>query len=306
MAETSASAPELAIVDAHQHFWDLERNYHPWLCDPEPIPFRYGDYATLRRSYLPPDYRRDTADHNVVKTVHVEAEWDPADPVGETRWLEGVAATYGLPSACVAQARLDRDDVEAVLAAQARSRLVRGIRHKPHAAGSPGEARRGLPGSMDDPAWRRGYARLETHGLSFDLQTPWWHADAAADLARDFPRTRIVVNHTFLPADRSPEGLVGWRRGLDVIAACPNVALKISGLGRPGLPWTVEANGPVIRDAISIFGVGRCLFASNYPVDRLAGSFDAIYSGFRAAVAERPPAERRKLFHDNAVRIYRL
>ena len=306
MAETSASAPEFAIVDAHQHFWDLERNYHPWLCDPEPIPFRYGDYAVLRRSYMPPDYRRDTGDHNVVKTVHVEAEWDPADPVGETRWLEGVAATYGLPSACVAQARLDRDDVEAVLAAQARSRLVRGIRHKPHAAGSPGEARRGLPGSMDDPAWRRGYALLEAHGFSFDLQTPWWHADAAADLARDFPRTRIVVNHTFLPADRSPEGLAGWRRGLDVTAACPNVALKISGLGRPGLPWTVEANGPVIRDAISIFGVGRCLFASNYPVDRLAGSFDAIYSGFRAAVAERPPAERRKLFHDNAVRIYRL
>ena len=305
-AETSDSGPELPIVDAHQHFWDLERNYHPWLSDPEPIPFRYGDYSILRRSYLPPDYRRDAAGHDVVKTVHVEAEWDPADPVGETRWLEGVAAAHGLPSACVAQARLDRDDVEAVLAAQARSGLVRGIRHKPRSCGSPGEARRGRPGSMDDPAWRRGYALLEAHGLSFDLQTPWWHADAAADLARDFPRTRIVVNHTFLPADRSPEGLAGWRRGLDVIAACPNVALKISGLGRPGLPWTVEANGPVIRDAISIFGVGRCLFASNYPVDRLAGSFDAIYSGFRAAVAERPPAERRKLFHDNAVRIYRL
>jgi predicted TIM-barrel fold metal-dependent hydrolase len=306
MAETSASAPELAIVDAHQHFWDLERNYHPWLCDPEPIPFRYGDYASLRRSYLPPDYRRDTADHNVVKTVHVEAEWDPADPVGETRWLEGVAATYGLPSACVAQAQLDRDDVEAVLAAQARSRLVRGIRHKPHAAGSPGEARRGAPGSMDDPAWRRGYALLEAHGLSFDLQTPWWHADAAADLARDFPRTRIIVNHTFLPADRSPEGLAGWRRALETVAVCPNVALKISGLGRPGLPWALEANGPLIRDAVSIMGVDRCLFASNYPVDRLAGSFDDIFAGFRAAVAERPLEEQRKLFHDNAVRIYRL
>ena len=77
------------IVDTHQHFWDLERNYHPWLCDPEQIPFRYGDYAALKRTYLPPDYRSDAGPrYRVVKTVHVEAEWDRADPVAETAWLE--------------------------------------------------------------------------------------------------------------------------------------------------------------------------------------------------------------------------
>jgi predicted TIM-barrel fold metal-dependent hydrolase len=299
-------AERLRIVDAHQHFWDLERNYHPWLCDPAPIPFRYGDYGALRRSYLPPDYRRDAAGFEVVKTVHVEAEWDPKKPVEETRWLETVAAEHGLPSVCVAQAWLDRDDVEAVLAAQAARPLVRGVRHKPRAAAAPDAARRGEPGSMDDPKWRRGYALLTPHGLSFDLQTPWWHLDAAAELARDFSATQIVVNHTALPADRSPEGLAGWRKGLETVADCPNVALKISGLGRPGLPWTVEANGPVIRDAISIFSADRCLFASNYPVDSLAGSFRDIFDGFRAAVAERSEADRRKLFHDNAIRIYRL
>ena len=84
------------------------------------------------------------------------------------------------------------------------------------------------------------------------------------------------------------------------------MALKISGLGRPGLPWTVEANGPVIRDAIAIFSADRCLFASNYPVDSLAGSFRDIFDGFQAAVADRLPEDRRKLFHDNAIRIYRL
>jgi predicted TIM-barrel fold metal-dependent hydrolase len=299
-------AERLRIVDAHQHFWDLDRNYHPWLCDLEPIPFRYGDYRALRRSYLPPEYRRDSAGFEVVKTVHVEAEWDPKSPVAETRWLEEVAAGHGLPSACVAQARLDRDDVEEVLAAQAARPLVRGVRHKPRAAPSLAEARRGEAGSMDDPQWRRGYALLARHGLSFDLQTPWWHLDAAAELARDFPRTQIVINHTGLPADRSPQGLAGWRRGLETVAACPNVALKISGLGRPGLPWTVEANGPVIRDAIAIFSADRCLFASNYPVDSLAGSFRDIFDGFQAAVADRLPEDRRKLFHDNAIRIYRL
>ncbi|HUJ75216.1 MAG TPA: amidohydrolase family protein [bacterium] len=298
--------PDFPIVDPHQHFWDLERNYHPWLCDPTPPPFRYGDTRPLRRTYLPPDYRADAGAVAVARTVYVEAEWDPRDPLGEVRWVEGIAARYGLPSACVAQAWLDHPDVEQVLAAHAASPLVRGIRHKPRAAQRPEQARRGAPGSMDDPAWRRGYALLERHGLSFDLQTPWWHLDAAAALARDFPRTAIILNHAGLPAERSAAGLAGWRRALEQIADCPNVSLKISGLGQPGLPWTLEANGPVIQDALRIFGAARCMFASNYPVDKLAGPFPTIYHGFTAAVAERPLAERRALFHDNAVRIYRL
>ncbi len=295
------------IVDPHQHFWDLERNYYPWLCDPEPIPFRYGDYSALKRIYMPPDYRSDAGRrYRVVKTVHVEAEWDRADPVSETAWLESVASAHGLPSACVAHAALDREDVAGILAAQAARPLVRGIRHKPHAASSAEEAQRGALGSMDDPAWRSGYALLGRHGLSFDLQTPWWHLDAAAELARDFPETQIVINHTGLPSDRSVEGLAAWRRAMEIAAGQGNVALKISGLGRRGLPWTVEANGPVIRDAIAIFGVDRCMFASNYPVDKLAGPFETIFDGFRAVVADRPDADRRKLFHDNAVRFYRL
>jgi predicted TIM-barrel fold metal-dependent hydrolase len=176
-----------AIVDAHQHFWDLERNYYPWLCDAQPIAFRYGDYSAIRKSYLPQDYAADAGGNPVVMTVHVEAEWDPRDPVGETRWLKRLAASNGLPSACVAQARLDHDDAQFVIAAQGAQPLVRGIRHKPSAAASPQLACRGALGSMDDPRWRRGYALLERHGLSFDLQTPWWHFDAAADLASDFP-----------------------------------------------------------------------------------------------------------------------
>lgn len=294
------------IVDPHQHFWDPGRNYYPWLCDAEPIAFRYGDYSALCRPYLPPDYRADAGRHYIVKTVHVEAEWDRRDPVGETRWLEEVAVAQGFPSACVAHARLDGPDAAAVLAAQAAHRLVRGIRHKPSAAASPGEVRRGAPGSMDDPEWRAGYALLARHGLSFDLQTPWWHLDAAADLARDFPETQIVINHAGLPSDRSAEGLAAWRAALARAAAAPNIAIKISGLGVPGQAWTVAANGQIIREAIAIFGTERAMFASNYPVDSLVGSFDAIVSGFRAAVAARPPAEQRRLFHDNAVRIYRL
>jgi predicted TIM-barrel fold metal-dependent hydrolase len=294
------------IVDAHHHFWDLKRNYYPWLCDREPIPFRYADYSALRKSYLPADYLRDVGSHRPAMTVHVEAEWDPRDPVGETRWLEETAATSGLPTACVAQAWLDRDDVEDVLAAQAAQSLVRGIRHKPRSAARPDSIERAVRGSMDDPRFRRGFALLERYGLSFDLQTPWWHLGAAVELAREFPNTSIIINHTALPTDRSVQALAGWRRAMDVAAQAPNVFLKISGLGQPGKPWTLADNGPIIRDAIAIFGVERCMFASNFPVDKLCAPFETIFAGFRAAVSDRPVSDQRMLFGANAVRIYRL
>ena len=306
MPETGAKSDDFPIIDAHQHFWDIGRNYYPWLNDPKPIPFRYGDYSALKRNYLPPDYRRDVGALNIVKTVHVEAQWDPSDPIGETRWLEDVAREHGLPSAVIGAAHFGRDDIAEVLNKHAKSRLVRGVRNFPAAAASAAEAMRGAAGSMDDPDWRRGYALLARFGFSFDLQTPWWHFDAAAELARDFPRTQIVIVHTGLPADRSAEALAAWRAALEKVAAEPNVAIKISGLGRPGLPWTLTANGGIIRDAINIFGPERAMFASNYPVDSLAGSFQMIYGGFRAAVSNRQIEERRMLFHDTAARIYRL
>jgi len=298
--------PDFPIIDAHQHFWDLQRNYHPWLCDEPSIAFRYGDYSGIRKSYLPVDYAADARGLRIVKSVHVEAEWNPQDPVGETHWLEQLSGAHGLPTACVAQAWLDRDDADALIAAQAARPLVRGIRHKPRAAASPRDAQRGALGSMDDPRWRRGFALLETHGLSFDLQTPWWHFDAAVELARDFPRITIILNHTGLPADRSARGLAGWRAAMQTLAQCANVSVKISGLGQPGRSWTLESNGPIIRDTIAIFGVDRCMFASNYPVDKLCAPLQTIFAGFHAAVSERPHAEQSKLFHDNALRIYRL
>jgi predicted TIM-barrel fold metal-dependent hydrolase len=294
------------IVDAHQHFWDLERNYLPWLCDEPAIPFRYGDYRALRRNYLPPDYLRDSARQNVVKTVHVETEWDPADPVGETRWLQEIIGASGMPHAIVAQARLDREDVEAVLAGHVAYQQVRGIRHKPRAAATPDRVERGAAGSMGDPRWRRGYALLARYGLSFDLQTPWWHLAEAAELARDFPDIQIILNHTGLPADRSEERLAGWRQAMQALAKEPNVACKISGLGQAGRPWTVESNRPVVLDTIEIFGVERCMFASNFPVDSLIADFDTIFAGFKAIVSGSSAAEQAALFHDNAVRFYRL
>jgi predicted TIM-barrel fold metal-dependent hydrolase len=159
---------------------------------------------------------------------------------------------------------------------------------------------------MDDPRWRRGYALLERHGLSYDLQTPWWHLDAAADLAHAFPRTPIIVNHTGLPTDRSLDGLKAWRQMLERAAREPNVALKISGLGQRTHTWPRDANRQVVRDAIAIFGTDRCMFASNYPVDGLCVGYRTLFDDFKRFVADRLPVERMALFHDNAARIYRF
>ena len=239
-------------------------------------------------------------------SVYVETEWEPTDPLGETHWVEQLASREGLPSAVVAQAWLDRDDIEDVLARQAACPLVRGVRHKPAAAPSPDAVVPGAPGSMGDARWRAGYARLARHGLSFDLQAPWWHLDEAAALARAFPDTLIVLNHTGLPNDRGPAGLQGWQRALATLAREPNVAVKISGLGVPGQPWTAESNREVVLRTIELFGVDRAMFASNFPVDGLVATFDTIYRGFQTIVQGFPASDRRRLFHDNAVRLYRL
>jgi predicted TIM-barrel fold metal-dependent hydrolase len=293
----------LAIVDAHQHFWNPDLNYHPWLCDEPPIPFRYGDYRPIRRPYLPPEYRADAAPYRVEKSVYVEAEWNPADPVGEMRYIDGLRREHGLPSVAVAQAWLDAADVSAVLEQQAAFSFVRSVRHKPRANRAPGDA---APGGMTDARWRDGYARLARHGLRLDLQTPWWHLSEAARLATDFPDTQIVLNHTGLPADRSAEGIGGWKRAMRVLAACPNTAVKISGLGQPGRPWTVADQRDIVRTAIDLFGPARCMFASNFPVDSLCASFNTIFGGFRDIVRDLSEAEQGGLFRNNAIRIYAI
>ena len=293
----------LAIVDAHQHFWDPVANYHPWLRDEPPIPFRYGDYRPIRRRYLPPDYLADAAPLRVDGTVYVETEWDPTDPIGETRYVETLRREYGLPTVVVAQAWLDHADAAEVLAQQAAFPFVRSVRHKPRANRSPGDA---TPGGTTDPHWRKGYAELGRNGLRFDLQTPWWHLAEAARLAADFPATPIILNHTGLPADRSAEGIAGWKAAMGTFAQRPNVNVKISGLGQQGQPWTVAANRDIVLTTIDLFGPSRCMFASNFPVDSICASFDTIFGGFREIVRGFSADEQRGLFRDNAVRIYAM
>ena len=112
------------FIDAHQHFWDLRNNPYPWLQGEDVSGFRYGDYAALKRDYLPCDLARDTEGFRPVKTVHIEAEWERATPLGVTHWLTQLARESGWPSAIVGHARLDAPDVDEVLQGQAGYAMV--------------------------------------------------------------------------------------------------------------------------------------------------------------------------------------
>lgn len=287
------------IIDTHQHFWDLTANCYPWLTGDVLVPHRYGDYSAIKHDYLPADYLRDSAGRNVIGSVYVEAEWTPDDPVGETRYVTQLADATGRPNAMVAQAWLNRADIDDVLAAQAGFALVRSVRHKP---GNPDAAGRTL---MSDGAWRDGYARLARHGLHFELQAPWQQLAEAATLARDFPDTQLVVNHAGVPGDRSAATLRGWSDSLAALARYPNVVVKVSGLCVAGEPWSVEANQPVLDALRNSFGAERLMFGSNFPVDGLFLSLAGLIDGFRQLVAGWAPTEQHAFFNDTAVRVYR-
>jgi predicted TIM-barrel fold metal-dependent hydrolase len=293
------------VIDAHHHVWDPAAHFYPWLSGDLLVPHRYGDYTSIKRRYLPDDYRRDVAGQNLVASIYCEAEWDPTDPIGETRYVTALAEASGLPNAMVAQGWLDRDDVAEVLAGQAAFPLVRSIRHKPGGPASPAAVGHGERTLMCDERWRRGYALLARHGLHFDLQVPWWNLPEADLLARDFPDTLLIVDHTGVPNDRDPQTLAGWRRGMERVAARPNTAVKISGLCIRDRPWSTADNAQVILDTISMFGPERVMFGSNFPVDGMFATFARIFDTFREVTASFDEAAKRAMFHDTAARIYR-
>lgn len=293
------------IVDAHHHFWNPELGRNPWLLPEAKIPFRYGSYDSIKRSYLPPDLLRDAEGFNIVGTVTMETEWDLDDPVGEMVYTQHVADKFGFPNAAVAHAVLNDPAVEQVLAEFSEFPLLRAVRNKPGQANSAREAAAN-PSLMVDSQWRKGFALLDRYDLKFDLQVAWWHADEAADLVRAFPWTRVIINHAFLPADRTPEGIAGWKEAIAMMARFDNVVIKVSGIGLPDKPWTVDNNRFVVDTIGEAFGAERMMAASNFPVDSLAGTYQEIMGGFVTMTEDWSPAEQKDFFIGTAVRTYDL
>ncbi|WP_336603716.1 amidohydrolase family protein [Bordetella sp. 02P26C-1] len=296
-----------AIVDAHHHLWRLDQGHYPWLQDEyDANAFFLGDYARMCHDFGPPEYRRRTQSLPIRATVHVEAERARDEALAETAWLHELNSQTGMPNAVVAYADFGSPDVASALEQQSAYPLVRGIRCKPKTSASPTSSVRNQPGTMQDERWLRGLALLERYGLSWDLRVPFWHLSEAADVAAQFPSLPIVLNHLGLPWDRSEEGIAAWRRGMEALARHEQVYVKLSEMGLRDAAWNTAENARLIRDTVSIFGWQRCMFASNLPVSGLNVDMPTLIDTVSLGVEDLSEAQKQAIWHDNAVRFYRI
>ncbi len=293
---------KLPFVDAHVHLWDLDRIRYPWLTPPFADDGPNGSVQAIAKTYLPGDYRADAGGWDVRGIVHVDAGAEPGAALDETRWLQAMADYNGLPTAIVAFADLSDPDLDTLLADHAVHPNVRGIRHIVN--WHPDSRRTYTPRDMtQDDAWGRGYARLAEHGLSFDLQAYPGQFPALARLIERHPETPVMINHMGMcvPGEEGE-----WRGGLAALARLPHVAIKLSGIGFTHRPWTLEQARTLVLTAIDLFGADRSMVASDFPTDKLFGSFAATLGAYAAITADFSDAERRAMFAGNANRLYRL
>ncbi|BCQ25266.1 amidohydrolase family protein [Caballeronia sp. NK8] len=294
----------MQVVDPHIHLWELSTHHYPWLANPQTS--FVGDARDLKHDYLLADLLCDAQDIEILKLVHVDANHDPADPVEETRWLQSIADKDGMPNGIVAGADLSADNAEQVLEAHAAFANTRGIRqilnvHENRLYDYVGRH------FMREPQWRRHFGLLKRFGMSFDLQLYPSQMEEAAQLAREHADTQFIVNHAGMFVDRnSTQGYRAWREGIRMLAACPNVAVKLSGFAMFDHAWTVESLRPYVHETIDTFGPDRAMFASNFPVDRLFGSYTAIWNAYAQIVGDASDSEKDALFVRNAERIYRI
>lgn len=292
----------MPFVDAHVHLWDLDHIAYPWLTPPFSDDGPNGSVEPIARTYLLDDYLADAGGWDVRGIVHVDAGAEARAALAETAWLQAMADARGMPDAIIAFAALDAPDVEALLAAHARHPNVRGIRHIVNWHADPRRTYSPRDVTLDE-AWARGFGLLGKHGLSFDLQAYPGQFPALARLIARHPETQVIVNHSGMAV---PGEWEEWRAGMRALAALPHVATKISGMGFTHRPWDFAQARAYVLETIEIFGVGRAMFASDFPTDKLFGSFAAHLDAYDAITADFTDGERRALFADNANRIYRL
>jgi predicted TIM-barrel fold metal-dependent hydrolase len=322
----TALEPALPICDPHHHIW-AQRHEPP-----------------AYQRYLLPDLAADIRDsgHNVRSTVFIEVKAfyrtegpEEMRPVGEVAHVNGVAgeAATGkhgptrIAAAIVGHADLKLGDrVAPVLEAmQAASPRFRGIRHSAGWDASPELAQRDIPRVMATPQYRAGARVLAKMGLTLDNSIYHAQLDELAALARAVPDLTIVLNHigglvrVGPYAHRDNEVLADWRRGIAAVAACPNVVLKLGGVGqkRFGFDWftrakpigseeLAEALAPLMHYCIEKFGPNRCMFESNFPVDKASYGYTIVWNAFKRLSKDYSSSERTALFHDTAARVYRI
>ena len=277
----------------------------PWLIGPMQ-PRIFGPYEAIRRDYPIEEYRADIAESNVVKSVYVQANWAPERYEDEAAWVQKTAEAAGWPHAIVAHADFGVPDTRPQLDRLARYSLVRGVRMQLHWHENPMYRFAARPDLAGDPAIRRNIGCLADYGWSFDLQVFARQMAGAADLAASCPKVTFVLQHAGMLENLTTDGRSEWRAGMLRLAALPNVVCKLSGLGT-----FIHRNDPahiaeVMRETVGIFGARRCLFGSNFPIEKLWTSYRALIAAYREAAGAFSEVEQQALLHDTAMRVYRI
>jgi predicted TIM-barrel fold metal-dependent hydrolase len=318
--------PELLICDPHHHFWDFRTARIPY------------------QRYLLPELIADVDQgHNVRSTVFIEARAmyradGPVEmrSVGEVEFVQGLAAASasGLYGECRAAAAIVGhadlklgDRVEPVLEAlQAASpNRFKGIRHIVTWDADPRVESRESEGVLSTPEFRAGAKTLGRMGLSLDTICCFPQLPEMVAFARALPEVTTVINHlgglnrTGPFAGRDEEVMPAWRHGIAELAKCPNVLLKLGGIGMPrfGFDWHLRDKpigseelaadmAPLMSYCIEQFGPERCMFESNFPVDKVSFSHPIVFNAFKRFSGGYSASERAALFHDTAARAYRI
>ncbi len=280
------------VVDAHVHLWDPARtDWYPYLSGRQQLGM--GDVTGMARRFDVPTYLAESAGWNVEKLVNVAAATGPHS-IDETLELDRLAEVDGHPDAIVGGLPPTGSVAEAVelLDRQMAASRFRGVRPMGASEGP-------LP---PDEVLRA----LQERGLLFELMAHPHQLQAAAAGLAAFDELVVVVEHTGWPRSSSDEEHALWKAGIHALAELgENVVCKLSGLAMPLGSMTAAAYAPWLEPAIEAFGVDRCMFASNFPVDGLHGTFDELYSVFAAVTAGLDDESREKLFATNAERVYR-
>jgi len=301
--ESSAETAPARVVDAHHHVW--RRSDLAWLSGPMQLRI-FGPYEPIRRDYPIEEYLADAGPCGVVKSVYVQTNWPPGSEGNEAAWIQAVSDWHGFPQAFVGYADLASPALEATLDGLMKHRGLRGIRQQLHWHDNPTYRFAARPDLMNDAGWRRGLGEVAKRTLLFELQVFAGQMVDGARLARDFPDLEIVLLHAGMLEDTSEAGWSAWRAGMRLLSACPNVSVKLSGLGTFSHRCDPALWRPVIEETLGLFGPQRCLFGSNFPIEKLWTDYRSIVGAVAGALSRLSAPDRDAVFYGNAVRLYRL
>jgi predicted TIM-barrel fold metal-dependent hydrolase len=292
----------IPIIDAHHHIW--RKVDVPWLQGPT-VPRIFGPYDAIKRDYPIGEYLQDIAGTDIAKSIYVQANWPKDRALSEVAWVQSVADASGWPHGIVGFVDLLEESAADLLRAQARHPLMRGIRQQLHWHENP-LYRFAKPGVMNEPLFRRNLALLQDYGWLFELQIFAGQMADGARLARDLPGITFVLQHAGMPEDWTPQGRRLWREGMCRLADLPNVCAKLSAFGtfihRVDLRYVAE----VVAETIAIFGADRCIWGSNFPIEKLWASYREVLDAIMAALLPFSEDQRSLVLSANAAKVYRL